>query len=88
MTDEERGEVLSLYADLRVADVRDGMDAMMMHGRGSVSPSIRPVFRTRAFGIARTCRYLPYAGTVPEMPPEKYKEWAGWYYKQILSKVI
>ena len=56
MSDDERRELLGLYEGLRVADVRDGMDRMRMHGVGSVSPSIRPLYRTRIAGIARTAR--------------------------------
>jgi regulator of RNase E activity RraA len=85
MSPDERNELLELYKDLRVADVRDGMDWMMMHHRGSMSPDIRPLFRTRASGIARTARYLPYQETVPKMPPEEYTEWVGWYYKNICT---
>ena len=51
---EERRELLELYRGLRVADVRDGMDWMMMHHIGSMSPDIRPLFRTRVVGIAKT----------------------------------
>ena len=48
MTQNEREELLAFYQDLRVADVRDGMDWNMMHHYGSMSPDIRPLFRTRA----------------------------------------
>lgn len=59
-----REQLLALYQDLRVADVRDGLDTLLHHWVGSMEPSIRPLFRTKAFGIARTCRYLPYRGTI------------------------
>lgn len=81
--DQERRELLELFGNLRVADVRDGMDTMMMHRVGSMSPEVRPVWRTRAFGIARTARYVPYEGALPEKSPEEYWEWVGWYYKNI-----
>ena len=80
---DERQEILAAYGDLRVADVRDGMDTMMMHPVGSMSPAIRPVWRTRAFGIARTVRYLPYEGTVPRLSPEDYWKWVGEYYRDV-----
>ncbi len=83
MSKDERDELLGLYKDLRVADVRDGMDWMMMHHVGSMSPSIRPVFRTRAVGIAKTVRYVPYEGTVPTMSPEDYTKWSSWYYENV-----
>jgi 4-hydroxy-4-methyl-2-oxoglutarate aldolase len=80
---DERQRLLNLYRDLRVADVRDGMDWMMRHHQGSMSPHIRPLYRTRAVGIAKTLRYVPYEGTVPVMSPEEYSEWVGWYYREI-----
>lgn len=83
MTDRET--ILSLYEDLRVADVRDGMDTVLHHYTGSMNPNMRPLWRTRAFGIARTCRYLPYRGTVPELTPEEYWQWSGKYYNEICT---
>jgi len=82
---KERRELLGLYDDLRVCDVRDGMDTLMMHHVGSMVPAMRPVFRTRACGIAKTARYLPYAGTIPTMTPKKYWEWSGWYYGNVCT---
>jgi regulator of RNase E activity RraA len=81
----EREDLLAAYADLRVADVRDGMDTLGMHFIGSMSPEIRPLWRTRAWGIARTCRYVPYQGTVPTMTPEEYWKWVGWYYSNVCT---
>jgi 4-hydroxy-4-methyl-2-oxoglutarate aldolase len=66
-------------------DVRDGMDTRLHHWSGSMEPSIRPLFRTRAFGIARTCRYLPFRGSIPALPPEAYWEWANRYYAEVCS---
>jgi len=85
MNERENQEMLALYAGLRVADVRDGMDWNMMHHYGSMSPAIRPLYRTRAIGIARTARYLPYQGTVPSMTPDEYTEWVRWYYKEVCN---
>jgi regulator of RNase E activity RraA len=85
LSDKERKELLELYADLRVADVRDGMDWMMRHHYGSMIPEIRPLWRTRAVGIAKTARYLPYQGEVPKMSPEAYTEWSGWYYGEVCT---
>ena len=81
----ERDDILSLYSDLRVADVRDGMDWNLLHWKGSMSPDIRPLWRTRAVGIARTARYLPYAGSIPNLTPEEYTEWQGWYYNTVCT---
>ena len=80
---DERQDLLRLYRSLRVADIRDGMDAMMLHRVGSMSPAIRPLWRTRACGIARTVRYVPYDGPIPSLSPEQYAEWTGWYYKEV-----
>ena len=85
MSKADRDELLALFSDLRVADVRDGMDWMMQHHQGSLSPQIRPLWRTRAVGIARTARYLPYKGTIPTMTPEAYSEWSGWYYGNVCT---
>jgi 4-hydroxy-4-methyl-2-oxoglutarate aldolase len=80
-----REQLLELYSDLRVADVRDGMDWMMRHNYGSMVPEIRPLWRTRAVGIARTARYLPYRGEVPKMTPDEYTVWSGWYYGNVCT---
>lgn len=85
LSDKERKELLELYADLRVADVRDGMDWMMRHHYGSMIPEIRPLWRTRAVGIAKTARYMPYRGEVPKMSPEEYTAWSGWYYGEVCT---
>ena len=85
LSQPERSELLEMFAPLRVADVRDGMDWNMLHFQGSMSTDIRPLFRTRAFGIARTARYLPYAGSIPKMTPEEYTEWSGWYYGNVCT---
>ena len=82
-TYDDRQEVLAAFARLRVADVRDAMDWLMMHRTGSMDQSIRPLWRTRAVGVARTARYLPFEGTVPSMTPEEYTEWVSWYYREV-----
>ena len=79
----ERQTLINLYKDLRVADVRDGMDWMMRHHQGSMWPDIHPLFRTRAVGMAKTIRYVPYEGTIPQMSPEEYSEWVRWYYREV-----
>ncbi|HUU69954.1 MAG TPA: RraA family protein [Planctomycetota bacterium] len=79
----ETNDLLNAFSTVRVADVRDGMDTMMLHHAGSMWPSIRPLFRTRAVGIARTVRYLPYDGVIPSMNPDEYWEWVGTYYRDV-----
>jgi len=83
MDSDTRQALLELYDGLRVADVRDGMDWLMRHGQGSMPPDVRPLFRTRAVGIAKTARYVPYDGIVLAMSPEEYTEWVGWYYREV-----
>lgn len=80
-----REQLLALFKDLRVADVRDGLDWNMMHHYGTVSADIRPLFRTRAVGIARTARYLPFEGPMPTMSAEEYDKWSGWYYGEVCT---
>jgi len=82
---DERTELLELYHGLRVSDVRDGMDWNNLHHYGSMSPDMRPLFRTRVIGIARTARYVPYQGELPRMSPEEYSEWSEWYYREICT---
>jgi len=84
MADDERSQILEAYANLRVCDVRDGMDTMGLFWTGSMSPDIRPLWRTRACGIALTCRYVKYNGPMPTVTGDAYwKEFVGWYYKEI-----
>ena len=84
-TREENKKLLELYAPLRVADVRDGMDWLGYHFYGSLSPEIRPLWRTRACGIARTARYLPYEGPAPVLRGDAYTEWSNNYYNTVAT---
>jgi regulator of RNase E activity RraA len=77
---EENEALLAAFAETRVADVRDGMDVLGWHHYGSLSPAIQPLWRTHAVGIARTVRYLPYQGRVPELGSAEYLAWSGNYY--------
>lgn len=81
--DGERDKLLKAFGNLRVADVRDGMDTVGLHKVGSLRPGIRPLWRTRAFGIARTARYLPYDGPAPDKRGDEYWQWVGWYYREV-----
>jgi 4-hydroxy-4-methyl-2-oxoglutarate aldolase len=85
MVSFDRTQLLELYKDLRVADVRDGMDWLQMHHYGSMWPRIRPLWRARAIGIAWTARYLPYEGAIPKMTPQEYTEWVRWYYQTVCT---
>jgi len=86
MTYQEENQVLlALYKDLRVADVRDGLDWIGYHNFGTVDAGIRPLWRTKAVGIARTARYLPFEGPYPEEKGDAYTEWQGWYYGNVCT---
>ena len=86
MNTSERQELLKLYHDLRVCDVRDAMDAMDYFHYGSLDPSFRPLWRTRAFGIAKTARYLPYRGPEPRLSAQEYRTtWTPMYYNEICT---
>ena len=82
---EENKILLELFKDLRVADVRDGMDWIGYHNFGSIDPEVRPLFRTKAVGIARTARYLPFEGPYPTARGDEYTEWQGWYYGNVCT---
>lgn len=80
---DDRDEILELFKDLRVTDVRDGMDWVGYHGYGTVHHSIKPLWRTKIVGIARTARYMPFEGPVPNKTHDDYTAWAKWYYKEV-----
>lgn len=82
---DERAELLELYRHIRLCDARDGLDSVMLHFTGSMHPDIRPLWRTRAFGIARTARYLPYEGPPIDIPQERYLDWASKYYGEVAT---
>lgn len=79
----DRAEILKLYEPLRLTDVRDGMDWNMLHNTGSVAPEIRPLWRTKIVGFARTYRYVPTNQEIPDMTPDEYTKYAYdyWYAK-------
>lgn len=80
---DERAELLALYRDLRLTDVRDGLDTLGLHAWGSLAPNIRPLWRTRACGLAKTARHLPYAGGMPALTGDAYWAWSGEYYAKV-----
>ena len=83
LTIGQREDILNTYRHLRVADVRDGLDWMGYTHYGSMSEHMRPLWRTRAIGFARTARYIPFAGPMPGHIREAYSEWSDWYYGQV-----
>lgn len=85
MFDQENRELLKLFEGLRVADVRDGLDYLLLHNKCSIPYTIKPLFRTRVVGIAKIVRYLPYEGEIPKMTPKEYAEFCGYYYSNICT---
>jgi 4-hydroxy-4-methyl-2-oxoglutarate aldolase len=86
MKAQKREELLALYDDLRVCDVRDALDALGYFHYGPLDHRIKPLWRTKAYGLARTARYLPYLGPVPSMSPQEYRqEWTPRYYQEICT---
>lgn len=95
---EDDARILSLYKDLRVADVSDGMDMVGLSGTGLVDPAIhadwidlkdfRHVFR----GIAVTVRYVPTQRPALPKPDEDFAKWEGSWYNALshegFTKVI
>jgi regulator of RNase E activity RraA len=83
---DSNAELLELYTGLRVADVRDGLDTCMLWTTGTMHHSIKPLFRVRAYGIARTVRYIPYQGPTPHIDKDKFwgrDNYAGRYYREV-----
>src|SRR5690606_14487312 len=80
LNEERRSKILETVAKLRVTDIRDGMDWMGLHHIGSVHPEIRPLWRTKAAGFARTYRHIPTKQRVPELKPDDYTKWAYEYW--------
>jgi len=83
LTPERKKEILETVSHLRVTDIRDGLDWMGYHHTGTVSPEIRPLWRTKSAGFAVTMRHIPTQQVVPTMTPEEYTTWAYeyWYGK-------
>jgi 4-hydroxy-4-methyl-2-oxoglutarate aldolase len=95
---EDDARILSLYKNLRVADVSDGMDMVGLPGTGLVDPSIHPAWiDLREFshifrGIAVTVRYVPTQKPALPAPGEEFSKWEGNFYtsfsNESFSKVI
>jgi 4-hydroxy-4-methyl-2-oxoglutarate aldolase len=80
LTNERKKEILETVSHLRVTDIRDGLDWMGYHHFGTVSPDIRPLWRTKSAGFAHTMRHIPTQQTVPTMTPDEYTKWAYEYW--------
>lgn len=81
----DSAKLLRLFDGLRVADVRDGMDWVGLHFKGSVSQTIRPLYQgAKLCGIARTVRHRLTEKTAPAVSPEEYTDWAyNYWYKEV-----
>ena len=70
--EKDQEEMLALYVPLRACGVRDRMNWNIRPHYGSVSQTMRSVYRTRVVGSARTARYVPYEGALSTMTGEEY----------------
>ena len=85
--------LLELYADLRVADVSDGMDMAGLRDVGLMDPRIEALwkdtetFSHRFCGIAVTARYVPTNRKVSnDLDPDEFREWEGNWYGELSSE--
>lgn len=86
LSSARKKEILETVSHLRVTDIRDGLDWMGHHHLGTVSPDIRPLWRTKAAGFALTMRHVPTQQTVPKLTPDEYTDWAyDYWYGQVWS---
>jgi len=86
-TQEERQEMLDLFAGCRVTDVCDGMDSVGLQDVGLVDKQIRPLwrdvdqFRHRFVGFAHTIRFVPTNKRGPLFTSaEEFNTWKGQWY--------
>jgi len=93
-TEEEDLELLALYADLRVADVSDGMDMVGLPDQGLVDPAIHPSWVNYESlshvirGIALTARYVPTMKPDRPLPEEDFSRWEGNFYGSYSSEAF
>jgi regulator of RNase E activity RraA len=87
---QDNQRILSLFADLRVADVSDGMDVVGLQDIGTVNPEIKALwkdtenFAHRFVGIAVTARYVPTNKREPRLTPEIISKW----YSEVTSEAF
>jgi regulator of RNase E activity RraA len=78
---EDNQRILALFADLRTADVSDGMDVVGLKDVGVVSPEIKALWRDtnnfthRVVGIAVTARYVPTNKREYQMDQQRIGRW-------------
>jgi len=90
VTQQERDEILKLFAGRRVTDVCDGMDAVGLQDVGLMDKQIRPLWRDaetfahRIVGIAHTIRFVPTNKRAPSFPTvEEHKRWKNKWYSEL-----
>lgn len=83
---KERQQLLAMYADLRVSDVRDGMDMCNLRHTGSLPGDIRAIGSHRICGFAITARYVPFTETVQDMSENQFKQWAEIYKRDVAPR--
>lgn len=87
---EDNQRIISLFEDLRVADVSDGMDVIGLANVGLVNPEIKALwkdtdnFTHRIVGIAVTARYVPTNKREPKMDDKTISRW----YNQITTEAF
>lgn len=80
--------LLEKIRHLRVSDIRDGLDWCGRHERGSLSPEIKPLYRTQACGFATTLTFVRTQRVVPTMPAEDYTQWAyEYWYRELVGEI-
>src|SRR5262245_8709453 len=52
------------------------MDWVGLDHQGTVGPEIRPLWRAKAAGFAKTCRHIQTPRSVPRMHPNEITKWA------------
>jgi len=91
---EDNQRIISLYEDLRVADVSDGMDVVGLADVGIVSQDIKALwkdtdnFTHRIVGIAVTARYVPTNKREPKMDQKTINRWYSEISTEAFTKML
>ncbi|HLN14929.1 MAG TPA: RraA family protein [bacterium] len=89
--DAERQRLLTLYQDLRVTDVTDGLDMVGYQDIGLMDPAIRPLardvvgFKHRLVGFAHTLRWVPTNHPVTARTPDEMREFIRAWYRDLAA---
>ncbi len=93
---EDPMELVRKYEGLRVADVRDAMQAIGLQDIGVMDPSIRPLWRDyteklahRIYGVAVTYQYLPTNKPQPgQVPYGEFRKWHSQWYREYAPELF